>query len=81
MQRQLPTRFGEPTASLYETPGRSVPQEHNFAADRDPQPGAWSLLGRRVLAEAWRRLTAEHARPSSGAIPAVPAPADAEIES
>jgi hypothetical protein len=44
----------------------------------DSQPRDWSQLGRRVMAEAWRRTTEElAARQAAEAKPAVPAPFDA----
>ncbi len=39
--------------------GCHVPQEHNSTPDEALPPRDWSHLGRRVLAEAWRRLTDE----------------------
>ncbi len=71
MQRPLP--FIEPTAALQLAFDRPVPQEHTWPPDRDFPPDPWSLLGQRVLAEAWRRLTAERATLVSAA-PVVPAP-------
>ncbi len=65
-----------------------VSQEHNPTVADDSSEGAspapdtgsspvhrdWSHLGRRVLAEAWRRLTDEHRPAQPCATPAVPAP-------
>lgn len=52
-----------------------VPQEHTGAPNPDSPPRDWSHMGRRVLAEAWRRTTDDLAtRPLAGAGPAVPAP-------
>ena len=54
--------------------GCPVPQDHTGTSD-DAPPRDWSHLGRRVLAEAWRRLMDEHtARQAVRATPVVPAP-------
>ena len=75
MQRQLPNAFDAMVPSLCHSSGRQVPQEHTRAPDEDSPPRDWSQLGRRVLAEAWRRLMEEHAaRHTSPATPVVPAP-------
>ncbi len=88
MARQLPEvsaahmwRIAEPrwlgahaAAPSRNSADRIVPQEHNLAAAVDSSDRDWSCLGRRVLAEAWRRYTEEHAtRPAQCATPAVPA--------
>ena len=74
MQRQLPNAFDGFVPSLCHSSGSNVPQEHAQALNEDSSPPDWSHLGRRVLAEAWRRLTEEHAtRDTSRATPAVPA--------
>ena len=79
MQRQLPNASYATMASLRESSGSRVPQEHTRTPVDDPPPRDWSQLGRRVMAEAWRRLTDEHAAgPKSAATPVVPAPRDKE---
>ena len=75
MQRQLPNAFNATVPSPGHLSGLHVPQEHTRAPDEDSPPRDWSQLGRRVLAEAWRRLRDEHAtRETSQARPVVPAP-------
>gem|GEM_PF-5800706 len=59
--------------------GRHVPEEHNRTLNEVLPPRDWSHLGRRVLAEAWRRLTEERAsQPSATASPVVRAPGERE---
>ncbi len=51
-----------------------------MAPDDDTPPRDWSQLGRRVLAEAWRRFTEEHVtRPPTAATPVASAPPPAEV--
>ena len=53
---------------------RQVPQEHTGGSN-DSQPRDWSQLGRRVMAEAWRRITDDvGTHPLAVAAPAAPAP-------
>jgi len=55
---------GQPSVRAGESSGGTVPQEHI----RQPGDSAlrdWSQLGRRVLAEAWRRFTDDVARHSA----------------
>ncbi len=62
MARQLPVVFS--LGHRFQTgaaPCRTVPQEHTFAAGANSAPRDWSDLGRRVLAEAWRRFTEDAA--------------------
>lgn len=65
----------DPTRRTASEPG-NVPQEHETPwanptpAPDDSLPQDWSQLGRRVLAEAWRRTTEEVAR-RRGATPVV----------
>ena len=74
MQRQLPNAFGAMVPSLGYSSGPHVPQEHTRIPDEDSAPRDWSQLGRRVLAEAWRRLRDElAARDTSQATPVAPA--------
>ncbi len=71
----------QPSGGQPWTPGDQdqVPQEHFTTPADDTSPRDWSHLGRRVMAEAWRRLTDEHAtRQSAQAAPVVPAPHDQE---
>ncbi len=74
MQRRLPHSRCNQRSSRRPTSGVRVPQEHKVTPDEDSQPRDWSQLGRRVMAEAWRRLTDERAaRRSQTATPAAPA--------
>jgi hypothetical protein len=79
MQRQLPIASRARVARPTPASGGRVPQEHIRTPDSDAAPRDWSQLGRRVLAEAWYRLTDEHG-PGRGiaATPVVPAPHDKE---
>ena len=79
MDRQHLDTLDPATTSTREPPNGSVPQEHTAAADEGSPPRDWSRLGRRVLAEAWRRTTDEFAaRQTSRAGPVVPAPGSEE---
>lgn len=51
-----------------------VPQEHDPLPADHPAPRDWSQMGRRVLAEAWRRFMDERARRTDSATPVAPAP-------
>ncbi len=75
MQRSPISAPDTPGTTRCESCGSQVPQEHTGRSRGDSSPRDWSHLGRRVLAEAWRRLTDErHPRRSSKAAPVVPAP-------
>jgi hypothetical protein len=75
-----PKLFRKPSeAGPYRDPAvATVPQEHSAAAANDSLPRDWSHLGRRVLAEAWRRLMDERCCALKCAMPAVPAPLHAD---
>lgn len=71
--------FDPTTSALHPSASPSVPQEHNAKrADADSSPRDWSQLGRRVLAEAWRRTTDDVVRQPTPATPADPAPRSKE---
>ena len=79
MQRRLPHPRNTQASSRHRTSSAAVPLEHNAAPAADSPPQDWSQLGRRVMAEAWRRLTDERAtRRSLEATPAAPAPREEE---
>jgi hypothetical protein len=74
MPRPLDDTFDVVASSSRRSSGVPVPQEHTAVPDADPAPRDWSQLGRRVLAEAWRRTTEElAARHTRSATPVVPA--------
>lgn len=59
MSRQLPDVLDASMTSRRIPSDRHVPQEYTPTSDTAPSRTDWSDLGRRVLAEAWRRLTEE----------------------
>jgi hypothetical protein len=73
VQRQLPSAT-DIRQSLLDSLADHVPQEHNGTGE-DSTPRGWSHMGRRVLAEAWRRFTDERvANADPAATPVAPAP-------
>lgn len=78
MVRPLENSFDPAGSRRRESSERYVPQEHTGVSDNDSAPRDWSQLGRRVLAEAWRRTTDDVAGQVATATPVVPAPRSEE---
>jgi hypothetical protein len=76
MSQRNVDRFDPTLSTRGDDPVGDVPQEHTpHTTCANPSARDWSQLGRRVLAEAWRRTTDELAdRQRPDAMPAVPAP-------
>jgi len=78
MERELQSAGAE--SRTHTSPARR-PATHGIIREHDSASDGWSQLGRRVLAEAWRRTTDEFAtlRRATGS-PVVPAPgAEAQV--
>jgi len=65
--------------SLCQSSGNAVPLEHANVPAEDTPPRDWSQLGRRVLAEAWRRLMDEQMPCRPTATPVAQAPSPLEV--
>ncbi len=75
MDRQLRNSCQHTRSILGQPSGDQVPQEHNQATDENALLRDWSQLGRRVMAQAWRRFTDDLAdSQDNSATPVVPAP-------
>lgn len=72
MERELQSATAESETHALPT---LRPATHGLGTGDDPASDGWSQLGRRVLAEAWRRTTEEFATLRRAAVsPVVPAP-------